>query len=246
MQLRTEALTRPCESMENMRHTSRRPVRPPGRDCAVSPNLEMPPPAVDMAVAGNSDGRRPRVAPNPTRDHIISAAAMLFADYGRDATTTEKVGQRAGVSPGMLFYYFSTKDELFSAVIEERSPLEVLRTELPQVLRAAKPGTAPQTLMAMGVQFVRACRTRNQVVRILLREFSTDDRVAQHFRLLWTYATELIGQYLRQELAPTMISLEDTAGMFVSHLMFAAAFDGVVDAEVFVTAAVDVLLRGRS
>jgi AcrR family transcriptional regulator len=230
--------------MENMRHRSDRWVRWRGADCASVSGLDIPSSAANIVVVGNIDGRRPRIAPNPTRDLILSAAETLFAEYGRDATTTEKVGQRARVSPGMIFHYFSTKDELFETVVEERSPLNVLKTELPHTLRTASPGTARHTLKIAGVQFVQALRTRYQVVRILLREFSIDERVAHHLRLLWAHATELFARYLRQELAPTMMSVEDVAGMFVSHLILAAAIDRAVDPEVFVTAAVDVVLRG--
>lgn len=180
-----------------------------------------------------------------TRDQILSAAETLFADHGREATTTEKVGQRARVSPGMLFYYFSTKDELFTAVLEERSPLEVLKTDLPQTLQEAGSGTAPRTLTALGMSLVRALRARHPVVCILLREFATDERVAVHLHLLWTYAAEVIARYLRQELAPTLMPIDDAARMFVAHLMLAAAIDGELDPECFVTAAVDVVLRGR-
>jgi AcrR family transcriptional regulator len=184
------------------------------------------------------------IAPNPVRDQILSAAEMLFAEYGRDAITVEKIGQRARVSPGVLFYYFSTKDELFTAVIEERSPLAGLKTELPETLRDARPGMAPHTLRVLGVQFVRALRMRNHVLRILLREFSIDERVARHFQQLWTYASELIARYLREELAPTNVPVDVAARMFVSHLMLAAATDGACDPEFLVTPAADVVLNG--
>lgn len=48
----------------------------------------------------------------------ITAAAMdEFAEHGYDATPVEAVARRAGVSKGLLYLYFKTKEELFKAVV---------------------------------------------------------------------------------------------------------------------------------
>ncbi|MDZ7643146.1 MAG: TetR/AcrR family transcriptional regulator [Woeseiaceae bacterium] len=48
----------------------------------------------------------------------ITAAAMAeFAENGYDATPVEAVARRAGVSKGLLYLYFRTKEELFKAVV---------------------------------------------------------------------------------------------------------------------------------
>jgi TetR/AcrR family transcriptional regulator len=50
---------------------------------------------------------------------LLAAALELFVDKGYAATRVEEVAQRAGVSKGTLFLYFSTKEELFKAVVRE-------------------------------------------------------------------------------------------------------------------------------
>lgn len=48
----------------------------------------------------------------------ITAAAMdEFARHGYDGTRVEAVARRAGVSKGLLYLYFKTKEELFKAVV---------------------------------------------------------------------------------------------------------------------------------
>lgn len=47
-----------------------------------------------------------------TRAAIIEAALELFREQGYDATTMRAVAQRAGVSTGNAYYYFSSKEEL--------------------------------------------------------------------------------------------------------------------------------------
>ena len=48
---------------------------------------------------------------------ITEAAFQAFAEKGYTATRVEEVAKRAGVSKGLLYLYFKTKEELFKAVI---------------------------------------------------------------------------------------------------------------------------------
>lgn len=50
---------------------------------------------------------------------LLDAALDLFVEKGFAATRAEEVAQRAGVSKGTLFLYFSSKEELFKAVVRE-------------------------------------------------------------------------------------------------------------------------------
>ncbi|MFE2186678.1 TetR/AcrR family transcriptional regulator [Streptomyces sp. NPDC059455] len=53
------------------------------------------------------------------RQHIVNAAAKLFAVKGFDRTTTAEICKAAGISAGNLFHYFSNKRAIFLAVLEE-------------------------------------------------------------------------------------------------------------------------------
>ena len=48
---------------------------------------------------------------------ITDAALAAFAEKGYAATRVDDVAKRAGVSKGLLYLYFKTKEELFKAVI---------------------------------------------------------------------------------------------------------------------------------
>jgi len=48
---------------------------------------------------------------------ITAAALAAFAENGYAATRVDDVAKRAGVSKGLLYLYFKTKEELFKAVI---------------------------------------------------------------------------------------------------------------------------------
>jgi AcrR family transcriptional regulator len=49
---------------------------------------------------------------------ITAAAFAAFAENGYAATRVEEVAKRAGVSKGLMYLYFKTKEELFKAVVK--------------------------------------------------------------------------------------------------------------------------------
>lgn len=58
--------------------------------------------------------RRPyrREAEEKRRDDLIGAAISLVAEGGAEAATVRAIADRAGVTPGLIRHYFTTKDEL--------------------------------------------------------------------------------------------------------------------------------------
>ena len=49
---------------------------------------------------------------------ITEAAFEVFAEKGYAAARVEEVARRAGVSKGLTYLYFKTKEELFKAVVK--------------------------------------------------------------------------------------------------------------------------------
>jgi len=70
--------------------------------------------------------------PNISRERIIEAAAEVFAATGYHRATMEDIAARAEVAKGTLYYNFSTKAQLFEAVLE--AGMEYLRGPMQQEL----------------------------------------------------------------------------------------------------------------
>ena len=82
----------------------------------------MPPPTplIDLFCAKSTTNvvkreRRKQARPG----ELLDAALNLFVEKGFAAPRVEAVAARAGVSKGTLFLYFSSKEELFKAVVRE-------------------------------------------------------------------------------------------------------------------------------
>lgn len=65
-------------------------------------------------------GRPPAAAPGVAREALLDAAQELFGTRGIAATSLSRIAGQAGVTPAMVHYYFSNRDQLLDALVEER------------------------------------------------------------------------------------------------------------------------------
>src|ERR1700716_932929 len=61
-------------------------------------------------------GRRPGAT--TTRDAILRAARLRFAEAGYEQTSIRAVAADAGVNPTLVMHFFGSKEELFRAAVE--------------------------------------------------------------------------------------------------------------------------------
>ena len=74
------------------------------------------------ATARLAPAKRPGVreqAAQTTRDNILRAATRVFARYGYEGGSVEKISQSAKSFDRMIYYYFGSKEGLFIEVLED-------------------------------------------------------------------------------------------------------------------------------
>ncbi|MCK4236877.1 MAG: TetR/AcrR family transcriptional regulator [Candidatus Krumholzibacteria bacterium] len=64
--------------------------------------------------------KRKRMKGDERRQEIIRAAMDVFARNGFGGSTTRKIAERAGISEATIYSHFKNKEELYSAIIDEK------------------------------------------------------------------------------------------------------------------------------
>ncbi len=65
--------------------------------------------------------KRPRRMSGPERrQQLLDTAIHLFALNGFKGTTTKEIAEAAGISQAVIFQHFTTKDELYSAILNHK------------------------------------------------------------------------------------------------------------------------------
>jgi TetR/AcrR family transcriptional regulator len=54
-----------------------------------------------------------------TRAAILGAAEQEFARHGLEGARTEEIAERSGVTKGMIYHYFESKEKLYEAALEQ-------------------------------------------------------------------------------------------------------------------------------
>lgn len=68
-----------------------------------------------------------RMTGDARREQILKTAVQLFSQHGFSGTTTKKIAEAAGVSEAMVFRHFASKDELYGAILDDKTCHEGIR-----------------------------------------------------------------------------------------------------------------------
>jgi AcrR family transcriptional regulator len=77
--------------------------------------------------------RTPKVVED-RREQIIDAALLVFSQKGFERTTNKDIAQAAGITAGLIYHYFESKEELLKAAIEQHSPVGLVHSLPEEVL----------------------------------------------------------------------------------------------------------------
>ena len=103
---------------------------------------------------------------------ILDAATRVVAEVGYERTTTNAIATRAGISPGSLYQYFSSKEDIASALWEryaERLSAIVDDEAL------TRPDLPPEEVVNRVIDPVHALKTANRDFAQLYARTSADE-----------------------------------------------------------------------
>ena len=114
--------------------------------------------------------------PEERRRAILDAAVRVFARKGAHATRVGDIAAEAGVSHGLLYHYFSSKDEVLETVIADAWG------RLVDALRMVVDGDAEpdDKLRHVVVILLRSWRFEPDAVRVLVREVGRGPKLEAH------------------------------------------------------------------
>jgi AcrR family transcriptional regulator len=168
-----------------------------------------------------SQPRRGRPVNEALRQTIVDAAGELFVELGFQATTMDKVAQRAKISKLSIYRHFENKEALFRAAIAAHC-----HQFAPQALIEGVDGSAADQLMAVGTLLLRTLlspEVRNVEAMIMVDKTNQKSLSKLHYEAGPAYVIAQIEALLRQLHANAVLKVPDPLG---SARLFAALFKG--------------------
>jgi AcrR family transcriptional regulator len=160
------------------------------------------------------------------RQQIIEAALKVFSTKGFHKATNKDIAQAAGgISPGLIYWYFKDKEDLFFSIIRERAAIFQL-ADHPERLIELPPR---EGLALIGRTYLSVFKVPGNVaiLRMLIGEAIRFPQIAEMFyKQAASRFLGLLSQYLQHQvdlgrLRPhdTMIAARSFLGMFVVNVV---------------------------
>ncbi|MEQ4513107.1 TetR/AcrR family transcriptional regulator [Dickeya zeae] len=152
-------------------------------------------------------GRRGRPANEALGQKIVDAASELFVELGFQATTMDKVAQRAKISKLSIYRHFENKEALFSAAIAAHC-----HQFSPQALIESVGGSAEDQLIAVGSSLLRTLLSPEvlSVEAMIMADKTNQKSLSKlHYEAGAAYVIAQIEALLRQLHAKAVLNVPD-------------------------------------
>ncbi|MCL5735037.1 MAG: TetR/AcrR family transcriptional regulator [Actinobacteria bacterium] len=136
-----------------------------------------------------------------TRAEILAAARELLLEVGPEAISLRQVARRADFSPGALYTYFSSRDEIVASLFKESfERLDSYRRRVPATL------PPDRRVVELGLAYMDYARDNPMDLRCILLATSTDLPPSSGMAV-GLEAARLIGQTFREGMEDGVFSL---------------------------------------
>jgi AcrR family transcriptional regulator len=184
-----------------------------------------------------------------TRRKILDASYVLFLDQGFHATSMRQIARKSGLALGGIYNHFNSKDDIFTAIINEKHPYH----QIIPLLASAEGDTVDEFITHAAHLLVEALGHNPEVLNIMLIEIV--EFKAKHipdlFENLFPQILQIGMQMKRFEHQirpiPTELLMRAFLGMFFSYYITQIMLAGMMPAGMqkdALNSFVDIFLNG--
>lgn len=155
------------------------------------------------------------------RAKILETAVQLFAQNGFHGTSTRQIAAAAGITEGLIFHYFPTKNHLLEAILaSDHSYFNDLRAIL---ANAAQDEPVEAVLSQIAYGWLATLRREQAITLVLFGEAQTNPQVREALQTLIKIGISQLAAYLQTQVAKGQLRkdlpLATSSHMFFSSLM---------------------------
>jgi AcrR family transcriptional regulator len=163
--------------------------------------------------------RTPKVIED-RRDQIIDAAMQVFAQKGFTRATNKDIAREAGITPGLIYYYFDSREDLLKAIIETRSPAQLMST-LPAQVFELPPETFIHMLILRALSIIETDQFI-QLIRMIIPEIVHNTELEQIILPMTRRLLEFLGKYFEVQMEKGALRCVD--GVLTAQIMVGSVF----------------------
>lgn len=155
------------------------------------------------------------------RTQILDAAMRVFAQKGFSRATNRDVAREAGITTGLIYYYFENKEALLQAVLEARSPIQIVTQVTPEMLE--QPPDVLMPLLLTRILDIVESEQFVDIIRMLLPEMLHNNGTFPIVMNIFQRMLAFLGNYLRMQIGKgticSTINIDLVMQILVSSVM---------------------------
>jgi len=198
----------------------------------------------------------PRIPAAARKASIIRSAAAIFGEKGFNGTKTREIAARAGVSEALIFKHFPSKEDLYAAILTEKSPLPGL---LERIKALAEQRKDVEVFTMIAETIVGGAPDQNLMRLILFSALESHELSDMFFQNHIRHFYDVLASYIAQRIedgafqpVPPLVAARAFMGMLIYHRLLTVLFRAPLTQEpkdivhTFVTVFMDGLTRQSS
>lgn len=111
------------------------------------------------------------------RAQIVDAAVLVFAEKGFDGASMRDIAREVGVTEGLLYHYFESKEQLLHACWSERG----WQAHMERILGRSDGVPLDRVLRELVRDFLQSMRDNSPMIRMCQAEMQRNGELAAHF-----------------------------------------------------------------
>ncbi len=169
-----------------------------------------------------------RISAAARKASIIQSAATIFSEKGFNGAKTREIAALAEVSEALIFKHFPSKDELYAAILAEKSPVPGL---LDRIQELAEQRKDVEVFQAIAETIVGGAPDQHLMRLILFSALESHELSDMFFQNHIRHFYDVLSAYIKQRIhegefqsVPPLVAARAFMGMLIYHRLLDVLF----------------------
>ncbi|MGE0126526.1 MAG: TetR/AcrR family transcriptional regulator [Blastocatellales bacterium] len=175
----------------------------------------------------------PRMAAEDRREQILEVAVQLFSQKGFRGTTTKEIALAAGVNEAIIFRHFTTKSDLYAAIMDRKACSDDVQTMQSALKEAMDAVDDRQVFERLAFHMLEFHERDDTAMRLLLYSALEGHELAEMiFRNHISKTHRQLAEYVKKRIADgafrrvdPMVAVRGFIGMIINQVMYKNFFE---------------------
>lgn len=126
------------------------------------------------------------------RLQILETALEIFAARGFNGTSIKDIAEAAGISQGLLYYHFSSKENLFMSTLESHTFLPEFR----RIMADSDKLPSITEMKEIAFKFIKTLESRESLLRLIMRDVAFNPEISDAWSRFLREVVALLRNYI--------------------------------------------------